>query len=78
MKLVLSGTSRLVRSGTGESSDREPTWTPSTSISVGIRRLNLANRESFGFFLTLTCAAPPGATARISGRRIASLIGGGR
>lgn len=75
MRLVLSGTHRLVRSGTGESSDREPISALRTSISSRILRVNLANSESFGFFLTLIRAAPTGAIATASGRWIVSLSG---
>src|SRR4051812_34580535 len=51
--VVLSRTTGVVLSGTEESSYREPESGPSHGFSSWNPALNLANIESFGFFLTL-------------------------
>lgn len=54
MRVVLSGTARLVLSGTGESSYQEPRGPRNPQISAANRgSSNNANKEeSFGFLLT--------------------------
>lgn len=59
-KFVLSGTARLVLSGTGSSSYREPKSPSNPQKRAGLEPLNNANRESCGF---LTLSRHPGGDA---------------
>ena len=51
--LGLSGTPGLGRSGTANSDYREPESSAKPQNSKALRSLNCANKESFGFLLTL-------------------------
>ena len=53
MRHGLSGTAGLGRSGTGNSDYRELRWPLSPQIPSRSGSLNYANKESFGFLLTL-------------------------
>lgn len=57
MTLVLSGTGRVVLSGTQSSSYQELKSPSNPHKCLGSRALNNANSESFGFLLTLGAAA---------------------
>jgi hypothetical protein len=57
MTLVLSGTSRVVLSGTQGSSYQEPKSPSNPHKCWRSGPLNISNTESFGFLLTLCAAA---------------------
>ena len=69
MGVVLSGTAGVVLSGTDESSYQEPKSVLKHGNHYRNLPLNLANIESFGFFLTLVARHRPVDIVRAGARR---------